>query len=90
MLIDLGHGSYDLSTLEFSCQDEANQCDLTTEKGLKCRKCRLMRCLEVGLKPEKVILDVEGRMKFTGLKYFVLEWFSLLISPFTLYPFELF
>ena len=74
-----------MTTLGISCQNEANQCDLTTEKGLKCRKCRLMRCLEVGLKPEKVILDVEGRMKFTGF-----ELFSLLISSLTLCPFELF
>ena len=37
-----------MTTLGISCQNEANQCDLTTEKGLKCRKCRLMRCLEVG------------------------------------------
>ena len=67
-----------MSSLEFSCQDVSNQCDLTTEKGLKCRKCRLKRCLEVGLKPEKVILDAEGRKKFTGGKYFVIEWFQLL------------
>ena len=70
IFIALGHGSHDLSTLEFTCQDVVNKCDLHTEKGLKCRKCRLMRCLEVGLKPEKVILDVEGRKKFTGMKHF--------------------
>ena len=32
----------------------------------RCSKCRLERCLEVGILPEKVLLDPALRTKFTG------------------------
>ena len=39
----------------------------------RCFKCRMERCLEVGIKPEKVLLNPTQRTKYTGMycKYYV-------------------
>ena len=36
-------------------------------KGSKCKRCRLDRCLEIGLKADKVLLDEMQRKKYTGM-----------------------
>ena len=35
-------------------------------RGSKCKRCRLDRCLAIGLKADKVLLDESQRTKFTG------------------------
>ena len=35
-------------------------------KGSKCKRCRLDRCLEIGLRADKVLLDEMQRKKYTG------------------------
>ena len=39
----------------------------------RCQKCRISRCLEVGMDPHKVLLDANLRNKFTGIIYLLMR-----------------
>ena len=62
------NGRTDLKTI-FECVSKVpgQECDMK-DFGMshRCSKCRLDRCLEVRLLPEKVLLDPAQRTKFTG------------------------
>ena len=61
-------GRNDLKSI-FECVSKVpgQKCDMK-DFGMthRCSKCRLERCLEVGILPEKVLLDPDQRTKFTG------------------------
>ena len=61
-------GRNDLKSI-FECASKVpgQKCDMK-DFGMthRCSKCRLERCLEVGILPEKVLLDPDQRTKFTG------------------------
>ena len=50
------------------------KCDLSQSKGLKCKHCRWDRCLEIGLRANKVVLNEDQRKKYTGKAHFNMEF----------------
>ena len=69
------NGTTNLEKVFYCVNSKLNRkCDMR-EFGTrhKCSKCRLERCLVIGLKPDKVVLDEETRRKFTGMIYLVVE-----------------
>jgi hypothetical protein len=38
---------------QIDCLDNRNCCDLSKQKGNMCRKCRLVKCFKVGMRPAK-------------------------------------
>ena len=48
-------------------QDPNSRCDMRLfGKTHRCLSCRMERCLVVGLRPDKVLLDKKARRKYTG------------------------
>ena len=47
--------------------DPNSRCDMRLfGKTHRCLSCRMERCLVVGLRPDKVLLDKKARRKYTG------------------------
>ena len=52
------------SSAKLKCVGDEKHCDMRREPKLKCKRCRYLQCLRVGLDPSRV-LGVEERKKFT-------------------------
>ena len=52
------------SSAKLKCMENDAHCDMQRRPKLKCKKCRYLQCLRVGLDPSRV-LGVEERKRFT-------------------------
>ena len=62
------HGTENMSTI-YSCDSKTKgqNCDMKEfGKKHRCAKCRLLKCIEVGMNPNRVITDPAFRDKFKG------------------------
>ena len=62
------NGTKNLEKVFYCVNSKLNmKCDMQEfGRRHKCSYCRLQRCLEIGLNPDKVVLDEKTRQKFTG------------------------
>ena len=62
------HGQRHWETF-YTCDSntEGQRCDMKEyRRNHRCAKCRLAKCIEVGMDPLKVIIDPEFRQRFKG------------------------
>ena len=56
----------------WNCKTDTNEgeeiCDLYTPKRKRCKKCRYLRCIAIGMKSQLVLLDEKARKKHTHPK----------------------
>ena len=75
------HGTENMSSI-YSCDSntEGQDCDMKEYgKNHRCAKCRLSKCTEVGMNPNKVITDPAFRQKFRGKNTSLLKLHNVII-----------
>ena len=53
---------------KYPCVNKNENCEINFEEPIRCKFCRYMKCLRLGMDPNR-ILEGEAKKKFCKLKY---------------------